>query len=54
MAYLHYNPVKHSLVGKLSEWPYSSFHRYVRQDSYAEDWDNNSIGFSESFLGKLE
>lgn len=54
MDYLHYNPVKHGLVKMVVHWPYSSFHRYVKQDLYAEDWGNDSIGFSESFSDKLE
>jgi putative transposase len=36
--YIHFNPVKHSLVRKVQDWPYSSFHRYVRQDLLPEDW----------------
>ncbi len=28
--YIHYNPVKHGYVQFPNEWPYSSFHRYVR------------------------
>ena len=27
---------------------------YVKQDFYTEDWDNNSIGFSEDFPDRLE
>jgi putative transposase len=27
--YVHWNPVKHRLVTRVSEWPYSTFHRYV-------------------------
>lgn len=54
MDYLHYNPVKHGLVKNVVDWPYSSFHRYVKQGVYAEDWGNESIGFSESFSDKLE
>jgi putative transposase len=30
VEYIHYNPVKHGLVSCVAEWPYSSFHRYVR------------------------
>jgi putative transposase len=26
--YIHYNPVKHGLVTCVSDWPYSSFHRF--------------------------
>jgi putative transposase len=36
--YIHYNPVKHGLVRRMSDWPYSSFHRYVNEGVYAPDW----------------
>ncbi|MFL5069628.1 MAG: REP-associated tyrosine transposase [Xanthobacteraceae bacterium] len=36
--YIHYNPIKHDLVSRVSDWPYSSFHRYVRQGWLPEDW----------------
>lgn len=36
--YIHWNPVKHGLVQTVLEWPYSTFHRYVRQGVYAPDW----------------
>ena len=36
--YLHYNPVKHSWVKQVKDWPYSSFHRYVRAGIYPENW----------------
>jgi hypothetical protein len=29
--YIHFNPVKHGLVTRVADWPYSSFHRYVAQ-----------------------
>jgi putative transposase len=28
--YIHINPVKHRLVARARDWPYSSFHRTVR------------------------
>ena len=28
--YTHYNPVKHGLVARPVDWPWSSIHRYVR------------------------
>ena len=28
--YIHWNPVKHGLVTRVCDWPYSSFHRFVR------------------------
>jgi putative transposase len=36
--YIHYNPVKHGLVTRVNDWPYSSFHRYVRQGILPDDW----------------
>ena len=36
--YVHFNPVKHGYVGRAVDWPYSSFHRYVREGVYAPDW----------------
>ena len=38
MDYIHWNPVKHGLVSKVADWPYSSFHRLVRSGWYAENW----------------
>jgi putative transposase len=38
MDYLHWNPVKHGYVGKVADWPFSSFHRYVAQGVYPPDW----------------
>ena len=36
--YIHNNPVKHGLVKRAAEWPYSTFHRYVVQGVYPVDW----------------
>jgi putative transposase len=36
--YIHYNPVKHGWVRDVADWPYSSFHRYVRLGIYPSDW----------------
>ena len=36
--YIHYNPVKHALVSRVADWPYSSFHRYVRLGILPDDW----------------
>jgi putative transposase len=36
--YIHFNPVKHGLVERVAAWPHSTFHRYVRNGVYAEDW----------------
>ena len=36
--YVHWNPIKHGLVKQVKDWPYSSFHRYVKDSLYPEDW----------------
>ncbi len=36
--YIHWNPVKHGLVTRASDWPHSTFHRYVAQDILSPDW----------------
>jgi putative transposase len=36
--YIHYNPVKHSLVSRVVDWPFSSFHQYVRLGRLRPDW----------------
>jgi len=36
--YIHYNPVKHGLIPEVCEWPYSTFHRFVRLGLCPRDW----------------
>ena len=36
--YVHFNPVRHGLVGRVSDWPYSTFHRSVARGMYPPDW----------------
>lgn len=36
--YIHFNPVKHGHVDAVRDWPFSSFHRYVRRGELASDW----------------
>ncbi|AKH37408.1 REP-associated tyrosine transposase [Nitrosomonas communis] len=38
MDYVHINPVKHGLVERVADWPYSTFHRWVAQGVYPSDW----------------
>jgi len=38
MDYVHINPVKHGLVARVADWPYSTFHRLVDDDVYPYDW----------------
>ena len=49
--YIHYNPVKHGYVSRVADWPYSSFHRFVRLGVYPMDWGGGQYetggGFGE-------
>ena len=36
--YIHWNPVKHRLVGQVVEYPWSSFHRFVKLGEYDPAW----------------
>ena len=50
VEYIHFNPVKHRLVKSPIDWPYSSFHRQVKQGTYDSDWGGASteIKFDEN------
>jgi putative transposase len=49
--YVHFNPVKHGLARSVRDWPYSSFHRYVREGLLPDDWagdtSRNEANFGE-------
>lgn len=36
--YVHINPVKHGLVKRVADWPYSTFHRYVKTGVLSVNW----------------
>ena len=38
MDYVHVNPVRHGLVSRVADWPYSTFHRLVADGIYPADW----------------
>src|SRR5437763_14846010 len=35
------SPVKHGLVGRVADWPFPSFHRYVKAGLLSVDWANS-------------
>ncbi len=49
--YIHFNPVHHGLVSRVRDWPYSSFHAYVRRGVLPVDWGGD---VSESGLATGE
>ncbi len=36
--YVHWNPRKHGLVTRIQDWPWSSFHRFVQEGQYDQEW----------------
>src|SRR5690606_26307895 len=42
LDYLHANPLRHGLVSAVADWPWSSFHRWVRQGAYPVEWAGSS------------
>jgi len=46
VEYCYINPLKHGLVARVRDWPYSSFHRDVGAGLFPEDWagDGGTVG----------
>ena len=38
VVYVHMNPVKHDLVQRAIDWPWSTFHRHVQEGLLPPDW----------------
>jgi putative transposase len=49
LDYIHFNPVKHGLVARVCDWPYSSFHHYVRRGVLPKDWGGSGAELQERF-----
>ena len=47
--YIHFNPVKHGLVTRVTDWPHSSYHRYVERGLLAADWGGDMRDIQGSF-----
>jgi putative transposase len=47
--YIHINPVKHGHATRARDWPYSSFHRYVREDILPADWAGGNVDDNTDF-----
>ena len=48
--YIHWNPVKHGHVQRAMDWPYTSFHRFVRDGILPPAWAGEDVdgNFGES------
>lgn len=49
LDYLHVNPLKHRLVSKVADWPWSSFHRHVQLGEYSSDWGSASEWYGDEW-----
>ncbi len=47
--YTHVNPLKHQLVGRVRDWPWSSFHRYVAAGEYSMEWGSADEWHGDEF-----
>ncbi|MBL4885406.1 MAG: transposase [Planctomycetaceae bacterium] len=48
--YTHVNPLKHGLVKRVADWEWSSFHRYVKQGEYPQNWGSSENWFGDEFI----
>ena len=52
MDYIHFNPVKHGLVQQVKDWPYSTFHDYVKKGTYPLDWGGIIFNRTDQSFGE--
>ena len=50
--YIHFNPVKHGLVSRVSDWPHSSFHQHVKRGLLPADWGGDIRDMPTSTCGE--
>jgi putative transposase len=44
LDYIHWNPVRHGLVPRVLDYPWSSFHEWVELGEYDLDWGEGEPG----------
>ena len=52
--YIHFNPVRHGYARHVADWPYSAFHRFVRQGLLPSDWGGNGDSDTGHFGERTE
>jgi putative transposase len=50
--YIHYNPVKHGLVGDPFLYEYSSIHEFHKQGYYEREWGRKPIEYDPANFGE--
>ena len=41
--YIHYNPIKHGLVRRIEDWPWSTYHKYAQEGFYGRSNDFEQV-----------
>ena len=49
LDYVHANPLKHGIVHRVCDWPWSSFHCYVKLGEYAPNWGSANDWYGDEF-----
>ena len=52
--YIHFNPVKHGYVKNVSDWEWSTFHRYVQMGLYENNWGRDVVLSKDGMFGEQE
>ena len=47
--YIHYNAVKHGLARTPLQWEHSSFHQFIQEGQYDEEWGRMELNFEGAF-----
>jgi len=42
VKYIHFNPVKHGLVTRVADWPYSTFHKWSKRGMHYGNWEQET------------
>jgi putative transposase len=51
--YIHYNPVKHGLVKNIDNWPWSTYHKYIKSGRYGQiDLEKMQKSIGDIFAGE--
>jgi len=51
--YIHFKSLKHGLVDQITDWQWSSFHRYVQMGVHVPDWCGKADDFtSDDSMGE--
>jgi putative transposase len=52
LDYIHFNPVRHGLVGAPIEWPHSTFRQWLARGVYDPGWGSNAAPELPAWAGR--